>query len=613
MNTARSERLQSPSGLLVEIQRLGALLQRFLTYELNLLFDLSAAGAEKRRLRILLCSLVFAAIAFGAHAVLLLQIRPVADSSPDLSTLLPLAFITGLRIILIAGIAASLGLHVSGRFLTDVFDLSDARIAWKYIGSLATGTSQEVIHLRAGRILDADKDSPIAQIGGPGRVIVDNDTAVLFEKPDGTPHVIGATDMLESGHGGHVPGAVLDGFERLRQPVISLRDQYIGNPSGEPLTVVGRSLDGMPISVTDVRGVFSIRRDIAHPDPAANNKQPFPFRARDIENLIYNQAVPVLSTGEYPSGLPEDWTTIMHVLIRESLRDFMSQNRLSEYLAGVGVNEMERSEFRSDTILTKTLQVSSDVPRTGSSDATSTPRFYPRTDLSNRFKKHGSEFSTKAHELGLELHWIGVGTWKIPDESSNAVVSEKHVEAWRVNSENEQRSAPKALERVSEAALLENKLRLIQDVPIACNQKNRARYADKAILMECMLQDFWEQLGEALDLHYRSGAPSSGLEELEEAVLKIERLLRISRLDPVPGGGMVSRVQKHPEWIVNPDAPPAPASREEAVKYQRLLGKLEGNYRVAEAMIANEGRRHGELSREQLIARIVERFERHGH
>jgi hypothetical protein len=43
-----------------------------------------------------------------------------------------------------------------------------------------------------------------------------------------------------------------------------------------------------------------------------------------------------------------------------------------------------------------------------------------------------------------------------------------------------------------------------------------------------------------------------------------------------------------------------------------LLGKLKGDYRVAEAMIANERRRHGDLTREQLIARIVERFERHG-
>jgi hypothetical protein len=128
-----------------------------------------------------------------------------------------------------------------------------------------------------------------------------------------------------------------------------------------------------------------------------------------------------------------------------------------------------------------------------------------------------------------------------------------------------------------------------------------------------MLQDFWEQLGEALDLHYRNGTPSSDLEELEEVVLKVEQLLRISQLGHVLGGGTMSRVRKRDERRVSMDAPPAPASRAEAAEYQGLLSKLQGDYRVAEAMIANERRRHGELNREQLIARIVERFGRHGH
>lgn len=613
MNRAQSERLGLPSGLQVETRRLGALLGKYLTRQLNRLFDLTTVGVGRRRLQVLLYVLVFAVAAFGAHTLLQVQFGFSAGTPIAFNALLPLAFITGLRIILIVGIAASVGLNISGRFLSDIFELKDTRTAWRYISHLAAGTGEEVIHLRDGRISDADRGSPIAQIGGPGRVSVGHDTAALFEKADGTPHVIGSADGSDNRAEGPTVGSVLEGFERLREPVINLRDQYIGNPSGEPLTVVGRSLDGMPISVTDVRGVFSIRRDTSRADQVASVERPFPCRARDIENLIYNQAVPVLTAGEHPSGLPGDWTTTMHVLIRDSLREFMSQNRLSEYLAGVGAHETDRSEFRADTILTKTLQVSSNMPETGSAGAASVPRFYPRTDLSSRFKKYGSEFSTRAQELGLELHWIGVGTWKMPDDSSEVAVSEKHVEAWCMNRENTQRSDPQALERVAESALLECKLRLIQDVPIARHQKNQARYADKTVLMECMLQDFWEQLGEALDLHYRNGTPSSDLEELEEVVLKVEQLLRISQLGHVLGGGTMSRVRKRDERRVSMDAPPAPASRAEAAEYQGLLSKLQGDYRVAEAMIANERRRHGELNREQLIARIVERFGRHGH
>ncbi len=75
----------------------------------------------------------------------------------------------------------------------------------------------------------------------------------------------------------------------------------------------------------------------------------------------------------------------------------------------------------------------------------------------------------------------------------------------------------------------------------------------------------------------------------------------------------MSRIRPRATLTTSPDAPPAPASRAEAEKYQRLLTKLEGNYKVAEAMIANEGRRRGELAREELISRILERLERHGH
>jgi hypothetical protein len=612
MNRRRVVRNQLPSSLQLEILRLRLLLGRYLAFRLNRLFELSSRGAGQRRLRILWYVLLFAVLGFGAHLLLQIQFPTSAVSSGSLRALLPAALITGLRIILIVSIAASFGVHITGRFLADIFELKDARIAWRYIGNLATGSGGESIHLRQGRITETDRNSPILQIGGPGRVYVDYDTAALFERPDGTPHVVGLGGASEASVGSPATGEVLEGFERLREPVISLRDQYIGNPSGEPLTVVGRSLDGMPISVTDVRGVFSIRRDTLGSDGAASTEHPFPFRSRDIENLIYRQAVPVLTSDEYASGPPGDWTTAMHVLIRESLREFMSQNRLAEYLAGVGAHEAEQSEFRADTVLSKTLMVSTEVPERASPAAVSTPRFHPRTELSGKFKKYGSEFSTRAQESGMELHWIGVGTWKMPDESSEAAVSEKHLEAWRMNRENTRRSDSQALQEVSEAALIEAKLRLIQEVPIARHQKNSTRYTDKTVLMECMLQDFWDQLGDALDLQYHNGLPPADVAELEEAVLTLERLLNLSQLGHVLGEGKMSRVHKRTEWSTTTDGPPAPASRAEAAGYQVLLTKLQGDFRVAEAMIVNERRRHSGLNREQLISRIVARFERHG-
>ncbi len=127
-----------------------------------------------------------------------------------------------------------------------------------------------------------------------------------------------------------------------------------------------------------------------------------------------------------------------------------------------------------------------------------------------------------------------------------------------------------------------------------------------------MLRDIWAQLGNALDVYYRNDIRSSQVENLEQAVLKIEELLAIQPEQDLLGTGPASRVRARPSAPRRDDGPPAPASRNEADKYQRLLGKLDGSYKVAEAIIANEARRHANLNREELITRIVQRFERQG-
>ena len=76
------------------------------------------------------------------------------------------------------------------------------------------------------------------------------------------------------------------------------------------------------------------------------------------------------------------------------------------------------------------------------------------------------------------------------------------------------------------------------------------------------------------------------------------------------GGGSFSKVKRRPAGPVN--APPAPASKTEEEQYRILLAKLDGSYKVAEAMIANEQNRYSGLSREEAIVRIVKRLERYG-
>lgn len=599
---------KSPSAFQVERKRFNSLLGRWINYQLNRFFDLSIHGPDYRKFRILALGAAF--VALGSIVQMILLVYPIlAPARPLALASIAITLITTIaRLVLILCIPAFIALNMAGNYLADIFEIKDLRVAWKFISELSLGGNKEVIHIREGKIPEGDQSSAIALIGGPGRVLVEYDTAALFEKPDGRPHVVGPARGPEGG-----ANIVLDGFERLREPIINLRDQYIGSPSGEPMTVESRSQDGIKVGATDVRVIFSVRRD-GQDDPSAPSTDiPYPFHAESVETLIYQQAVPVITEGGNPSGLPPDWTNTMQGLVRGSLNEFMSQNNLSEYLAGIGTLETELSEFREDTILWQTLQYSTEMP-----DATSTevakPKFHPRTELSDRFMRYTDGFSKRVHERGMDLHWIGVGTWKIPDEIANESINDQHLEAWRINRENALKSDPKSLEALEDAAFLKEKLRLIQNVPLAAHRQNQMKYADKRKLTEALLLAYWEQLGEALETYYKKDTRPDELEEIERGVLSIERLLRIPGGHHIIGGGSISKVRRRkPASTLADDAPPAPSSTLEATHYRNLLTKLEGNYRAAEGMIANEARRFPSLRREELIERILSRLERYGH
>lgn len=604
MSDGRPRQFKSPSALKFEIQRSTELLNRWLSYELNRFFDLTVEGARYRGIRAVVFALSIFVGGFLIEMLLATGLISTARSQDFLSSLAIVGVIGAFRVALILGIAILFAFGTAGDYLADIFELKDVRVAWKFIGRLMLARSSEVLHVRDGGIPEEDRNSPMVQIGGPGYVITTNDTAVLFEGPDGTPHVVGPVP----GDRGD-PVQTLAGFERLRKPVVSLRDQYIGSLGGEPITVVGRSLDGMPVSAVDVRGVYSIRRQ--KEDAAAQDERPYPFDPKALEDLVYGQVVPVLTDGPYPSGLPSGWNTTMQELIRESLAEFMSRNKLGEYVAGVGEKELELSEFRDDTILSQTLQLASEAGDIRRGRDRLTPRFLARTELTAQFQGHDAPFARQASQHGLELHWIGVGTWQMPDDHTSEVVKEKHLEAWRIHREIAARGESAALEATASTAVVEEKLRLIQEVPVASHQKNSEKYSDKGVLVECLLQDFWEQMGDALALCYQDESGASEREGLEAAVSTIEELLQIRQLGYLVGGGTMSRVRPKSQ-SPKKQAPPAPTSRGEAEGYRALLGKLGGDYAVAERMISNESKRHPGLNREAWVKGILLRFERYG-
>ena len=608
MNVRRNRSYETASGWEFERTRFRKLLEQWVHYYLTHFFDLSVSGPAIRRSWTAMLAVGFLAGGLILHIILyyipiLTPVRPFVLADVPIFLVLTLA-----RLVIILLIPAFIAITLAGNYLSDIFELKDPSVAWDYISTLSLGGSNYMIHIRDGKISEESLNSPALLIGGPGIVIAEFDSAALFEKPDGTPHVIGLASAVPDSSGR--PNIILDGFERLREPIINLRDQYLGVPSGESMTVLSRSQDGIPVSAVDVRGMFSVRRKKVNDVAVSTIQSPYPFDPEDIERIIYKQAVPVLTEGSFASGQPGPWSATMQGLIRGSLGEFMSQHKLAEYLAGIGSMENDLSEYREDTIVSATLRYSNELPD-GTGQAWARSRFHPRTELIERFMKTTDGFTQRARDRGLELHWIGVGTWNMPDELSDEHIREQHFEAWQLNRENAERTKPESVDSIMQDAYLDEKMRLIRSVPLDSHEKNEAKYTEKPSLVKCLLQDYWEQMGDALTAYYESGVASTELEVIEKAMLRVERLLQIPRGHMI-GGGTMSKVRREPETPMGDDAPPAPASRYEAEQYRMLLKKLDGSTKVAEGMIANEARRHPGLERAELIHRIVTRFERHG-
>ena len=96
----------------------------------------------------------------------------------------------------------------------------------------------------------------------------------------------------------------------------------------------------------------------------------------------------------------------------------------------------------------------------------------------------------------------------MPNEIASEAINDQHLEAWRLNRENANRSAFRILESAADEAYFNEKARLILNVPIAAHQKNQSKYSDKDVLIEYLLQDYWEQLGDALQVYYANGNQS---------------------------------------------------------------------------------------------------------
>ncbi|MFH2104482.1 MAG: hypothetical protein ABIJ39_14135 [Chloroflexota bacterium] len=348
----------------------------------------------------------------------------------------------------------ALASYLASVYLQDIFELEKNKIARRFIMQAALASRYSKIHLREGNVAKKELESPIIQIGGPGYVQVELDSAALFEKADGTPRVIGPTLKEPSNF------AVLDGFERLRE-VIDLRDIKT-----DPVERVGRSKDGIPVRAKDVRLIHSVARGGQKP----TLEHPHPFVEEAILNLGYQQTARVApqqkkntSRNEYWKQNHKRWISSLPGLINGSLGNFIAEHSISEFLANISKTELEslyqleeENRNTSENIAPHENGLSSnnreEVP----------PAFTPRPKITGLFFDFASGFPHRAENKGGHLEWIGLGTWSTP--ASAQLISEHHLEAWRISRDNYARGHKQTLQQLRLDAALHEKQKLLQEL-----------------------------------------------------------------------------------------------------------------------------------------------------
>jgi hypothetical protein len=141
----------------------------------------------------------------------------------------------------------------------------------------------------------------------------------------------------------------------------------------------------------------------------------------------------------------------------------MSDHNLTEYLASIGAPELEKVKHREEMIHQQMQQLAqSDDPPSVQKEIKLPPDFQARYKIKNLFAQFAEGFSDQARNSGVELQWIGVGTW----ESQVDIVPDKHLEAWMLTQENLKADSPDAMGKIEKVEGTEKMKELIHKVPL---------------------------------------------------------------------------------------------------------------------------------------------------
>lgn len=345
-----------------------------------------------------------------------------------------LAALSFLKYAPIIYVAYRIAKNVCAKYLQDIYELEDEEIAVTFLDKVAfgyddedalehggriwNGDGQSIIKITEGEISEADQETTIVQIGGPGHVQVNLGNVVLFEKISGAPEIM---------HARGKPWKI-SRFERIREigdaeyAIINLSDQFLTD-----LSVNSRTKDGIPLGAHDIKIMFRVLRRQEETDDTDDAALLYDPEA--VKALVYEQTIVRPEPLEEKSAFP--WNTTVLRLIQNELEDLIRKHTLAEILASIGQKEIDQALVNQDSVeqirneLTRQQKA---IPR--DSKPMNAPKFTSRSMITSQF--YSREFKEKAAKTGISLEWIDIGTWKHPP----APIFDKLQEAWKKAGDN---------------------------------------------------------------------------------------------------------------------------------------------------------------------------------
>ncbi len=317
----------------------------------------------------------------------------------DMLAELVLMFFAPAVLVYLVPVAAALwlGYRLGAHYLVDLFELEDYGIARRYLAPAMFGwdpSAYPTLDVATGDLDALDHANPLLRIGGPGYLRIHLGYAAMVETIDGQPQVCGPARAQ-----------FVHGFDRLRD-VVDLRDQA---RSADSIGAMTR--DGVEVHASDAQMMFRVSRGGSRPRTLGD---PYPFSEPSLRRLVYGQAV-----GE---GGRSRWADSLPGRVRAQIRGFVEHLTIEDFLA----------------------------LRPQASGTRAVGSFHiPREQLTALF--HTPEATERLRQEGLELDWVGVGTWELRDRPGRPEgepgVSQTVIGGWREKERVDLYGSPEYLER----------------------------------------------------------------------------------------------------------------------------------------------------------------------